>query len=64
MARKLIYLAAAIGLVLTILLAAVANVNHGHGPGHHSEEHGHDEHGESHDEHGEEHEAEHEEEHH
>ncbi|MBQ6733462.1 MAG: hypothetical protein IJR00_00830 [Lachnospiraceae bacterium] len=71
MARKLIYFLAAMGMVTTILIAAVANVNHGHGPGHHDEHGEHSEHGDEHaeegheEEHGEEEhgEEEHEEEH-
>lgn len=50
MARKLISFCAAIALILWILVTVVADVNHGHGPGHHGE------HGEEHSsEHGEEH---------
>ena len=64
MARKLISFCAAIALILWILVTVVADVNHGHGPGHHGEhgeehssEHGeHGEgHGDEHSEHGEEH---------
>ena len=61
--KKLACFIAAVAMVLAILFAAVADVNHGHGPGHHGEEHGEshgDEHGESHgDEHGESHGDEH-----
>ena len=38
MVKKLLCFIVAIGLVLAILLTVVADVNHGHGPGHHGEE--------------------------
>ena len=59
--KKLISFIVAMAMVIGILIFVVADVNHGHGPGHHGDEHGehgehteHTEHGEGHgDEHGE-----------
>ena len=46
--KKLACFIAAMAMVLAILFGVVADVNHGHGPGHHGE-HGEDgEHGEEH----------------
>lgn len=53
MGKKIISFIAAIGLIFTILISVVANVNHGHGPGHHGE-HGEESHEHSEGEHEEE----------
>ena len=42
MAKKLLSFVVAIVLILGILLTVVADVNHGHGPGHHGEEESHE----------------------